>query len=72
MGFPPNIFTTNSSESLNAVIKKRLHYKESEWPEFNKAMKQLVLSQRDETICALFGRGQYQLDKEYAHVIVSL
>ena len=30
LGFPPNIFTTNSSESLNAVIKKRLNYKESE------------------------------------------
>ena len=44
LGFPPDIFTTNSNESLNAVIKKRLNYKESEWPEFNEAIKQLVLS----------------------------
>lgn len=71
LGFPPDIFTTNSSESLNAIIKKRLNYKESEWPEFNEAMKRLVLSQRDEVIRALSGRGQYQLDKEYAHLIVS-
>lgn len=71
LGFPPDIFTTNSSESLNAVIKKRLNYKESEWPEFNEAMKQLVLAQRDEVIRALSGRGQYQLDREYAHLIVS-
>ena len=26
LGFPPDIFTTNSSESLNATIKKRLNY----------------------------------------------
>ena len=71
LGFPPDIFTTNSSESLNAVIKRRLNYKESEWPEFSEAMKQLVLSQRDETIRALSGHGQYQLDKEYAYLIVS-
>ena len=71
LGFLPDIFTTNSSESLNAFIKKRLNYKESEWPEFNGAMKKLVLSQRDEVIHALSGRGQYQLDKKYAHLIVS-
>ena len=58
LGFPPDIFTTNSSESLNAAIKRRLNYKESEWPEFNEAMKQLVLAQRDEVIRALSGRGQ--------------
>ena len=71
LGFPPDIFTTNSSKSLNAAIKRRLNYKESEWPEFNEAMKQLVLAQRDEVIRALSGHGQLQLDKEYAHLIVS-
>ena len=29
-------------------------------------MKQLVLLLRDEVICALSGRGQFQLDREYA------
>ena len=71
LGFPPDIFTTNSSESLNAAIKRRLNYKESEWPEFNEAMKQFVLAQRDEVIRALSGHGQFQLDREYAHLIVS-
>ena len=71
LGFPPDIFTINSSETVNAVIKKRLNYKESEWPEFNEAMKQLALGQRDEVICALLGRGQYRLDSEYAHLIAS-
>ena len=71
LGFPPDIFTTNSSKSLNAAIKRRLNYKESEWPEFNETMKQHVLAQRDEVIRALSGRGQFRLDREYAHLIVS-
>ena len=71
LGFPPDIFTANSSESLNAAIKWRLNYKESERAEFNEAMKQLVLAQRDEVIRALSGHGQFQLDKKYAHLIVS-
>ena len=52
-------------------LKRRLNYKESEWPEFNETMKQLVLAQRDEVIRALSGRGQFRLDREYAHLIVS-
>ena len=34
-------------------------------------MKQVVLSQRDEVVQPLSGRGQYRLDKEYAHLIVA-
>jgi len=71
LGFPPEIFTTNSSESLNAAIKRRVNYKESEWPEFNEAMKHLVMSQRDEVLRSLSGRGQYRLDQEYAHLLVA-
>ena len=41
LGYPPEIFTTNSSESLNATIKRKVNYKESEWPEFNEYMRQL-------------------------------
>lgn len=35
LGSPPAIFTTNASESLNAVIKRKVDYKATEWPEFN-------------------------------------
>ena len=34
LGYPPDIFTTNASESLNAALKK-VNYKKTEWPEFN-------------------------------------
>ena len=53
LGYPPEIFTTNSSESLNATIKRKVNYKESEWPEFNEYMRQLVMSQRDEVLRAV-------------------
>ena len=60
LGAPPSTFTTNSSESINAVLKRKVDYKESEWPVFNKHIEQLVESQRDEVIRALSGRGQYR------------
>ena len=71
LGYPPEIFTTNSSETLNATIKRKVNYKENEWPDFNESMRQLILSQRDEVLRSLSGRGQYRLDKDYAHLIVA-
>ena len=71
LGYPPEIFTTNSSESLNATIKQKVNYKESEWPEFNESMRQLVMSQRDKVLRSLSGRGQFRLGKEYAHLVVA-
>jgi len=32
-------------------------------------MRELVLSQRDKVIRSLSGRGQYRVEKEYAHVV---
>ena len=46
LGFPPTIYTTNAIESLNAVIKRKIHYKETEWPEFNDQLKELVDTER--------------------------
>jgi len=60
-----------SGESLNATIKRKVNFKESEWPQYNESMRELVLSQRDEVIRSLSGRGQYRVEKEYAHVVGS-
>jgi len=57
LGYSPEIFTTYSSESLNAPIKRKVNYKESEWPEFNEYMRQLVMSQRNEVLQSLSGCG---------------
>lgn len=71
LGSPPSIFTTNASESINAVLKRKVNYKESEWPQFCQYMKELANEQREEVIRALSGRGQYRLVSEFAHYSVS-
>ena len=68
LGSPPSIFTTNMSESLNNIIKQHVHYKASEWPEFNANLKRLIDAKREEVIRALSGRGQYRLQPQYSHL----
>ena len=67
---PPSIFTTNSSESINAVVKRKVNFKETEWPQFNQELKQIVNEMHEESICALSGHGQYRLSKPYLHLQV--
>lgn len=71
LGSPPSIFTTNGSESINAAIKRKVDHKESDWPQFNEHIKNLVNSQHEEVIRALSQRGKYSLKPEYAHYSVT-
>ena len=50
-------FSTNTSKSLNKVIKQHVHYKPSQWPDFNDSMRSFVNVKREEVILALSGRG---------------
>ena len=61
LGSPPPTFTTNATESINAAIKRKVDFKESDWPKCNENMKDFVESQREEAIRALSGRGMYRL-----------
>ena len=70
LGSPPKIFTTNGCESLNAVIKRKVNYKATEWPDFNNQLKEIVEGQRDEAIRSLSGRGQFQLCEQYRYLQV--
>ena len=72
LGSPPAIFTTNPSESVSAVVKKKVDYKQHEWPNFNKQLKQLVDGQRDEVIRSLSGRGQYRLCTQFNYLSTSV
>jgi len=72
LGSPPLIFTTNSSESINAAIKRKVDYKQHQWPEFNDQLKQLAQSQREEIVRALSGRGQYRLMPEFGHLATTV
>ena len=71
LGLPPTIFTTNSSESLNAALKRKVDHKETEWPQFNDAVKQYISGQRDEVLRAISGRGEYKISQEYDSLLVS-
>ena len=53
--------------SLNAVIKRKVEYKTTEWPEFINQLKQIV-GQRDEAIRSLSGQGQYHLCEQYQYL----
>ena len=35
LGKPPETYTTNASESLNNLLKRKVNFKRSEWPQFN-------------------------------------
>ena len=63
LGCPPKNFTTNASESINAMMKRKVNYKESEWPQFNEAVKELIR--------ALSDRGQFRLIEQFSHYSVS-
>ena len=72
LGCPPHIFTTNSVESVNSLIKKKVDFKESEWPSFNSQLRELINDQRQEVIRALSSRGEYRLAPPFRHLCVGL
>ena len=48
MGCPPEPFSTNVSESINAMLKRKHDYKRSELPAFIDKIKELVNEQQKE------------------------
>ena len=66
------MFTTNASESINAVLKRKVCFKESQLPDFIRLAKELVNEQREEVVRALSGRGRYRLLAQYQHLAVSV
>ena len=71
LGSPPDIFTTNASESLNAVLKSKLNYKRSELPQFVKQMDELVIEQKEEFERAIINCGKLRIRDQYRHLAVS-
>lgn len=48
LGNPPEIFTTNPSESINAILKHKIDYKKNKLPEFVEKVKELVEEKQKE------------------------
>ena len=61
MGCPPGPFTTNASESINAMLKRKVDYKRSELLTFVDKVKE----QQKEAEWAVIGRGNYKLKYQY-------
>ena len=57
LGYPPTQFTTNASESLNAMIKRKVSYNKNELPAFVAHLKEVVNEQQREVERAVIGRG---------------
>ena len=60
LGNPPEIFTTNPSESMNAVLKHKVNFKKSELPLFIDKVREIILKQQKEVERAVIIRGKYQ------------
>ena len=70
LGSSPAAYTTNASESVNAVIKQHVQYKASHWPEFNEKLRKLINSKHEEIIRSLSGRGLYRLTSQYSQLAI--
>ena len=68
LGDPPSTFTTNASESVNAVLKSKVNYKKSDLPVFIDKLKEAIKEQDDEVERAVLGRGKYQFCSSYKHL----
>lgn len=65
LGNPPSVFTTNASESINALLKRKLDYKKQELPVFIDTVKELVSEERQDVEQALLNCGKLQLRPQF-------
>lgn len=68
LGVPPSAFTTNASESINAVLKRKVDYKKSDLTVFVDFLKQVIDDQQREVERAVLGRGKYEFTEEYKYL----
>ena len=65
LGDPPTHFTTNASESMNAVLKNKVDYKKSELPVFVDKLQSVIDEQERELERAVIDRGKYKLCEQF-------
>ena len=65
LGNPPSYFTTNASESINAVLKNKVDYKKNEFPDFLDKLKGVINEQEKEIERAIIGRGKYEFCEQF-------
>ena len=65
LGCPPDIFATNASESMNAVLKRKVDYKRNQLLEFVDILKEVIDDQQSDLERAIIGRGKYLFRQAY-------
>lgn len=65
LGSQPLQFTTNASESMNAVLKRKVEYKKSELPEFLEELRKVIDEQEHELERAVINKGKYRLNAQH-------
>ena len=68
LGDSPPPFTTNASESVNALLKRKVDYKKNELPSFLEKLKEVIDDQERELERAIIDRGKYQLCAQFSHL----
>ena len=68
LGNPPQAFTTNASESINALLKHKVDYQRKELPVFAGKVKELINEQEKEIERAIIDRGKYRLRSQYRYL----
>ena len=65
LGSQPVAFTTNASESVNAMLNRKVDYKHNELPQFLHHLKALIDEQEQEIQKAVINQVKYALLPEY-------
>ena len=63
LGNPPSSFTTNASESINALLKNQVEYKKSDVPIFLEKLRDAIDEQQREVERAIVNNGKYRFVK---------
>ena len=68
---PTCFFTTNSSESLNHLIKQEVEWKESQLPKLIDSLKAIANDHHSELEKAVINRGEWHFTAQYESLVVS-
>ena len=71
LGNPPSNFTTNASESINALLKNQVEYKKSDVPVFLEKLRDAIDEQQREVERAIVNTGKYTFCEKYSHLVKS-
>ena len=66
LGCPPQLFTSNPSEAVNAIIKNEVKYKSHQLIQFIEHLKEVIDEQDREVKRAIIGRGKYRFKEQYS------